>query len=79
MCGMGLLIFRVRDAVALTLSAFLTMSMTQAEVRVSSNSADQQTARLQVGDSVQIDGASSALTFKTVQRDSRCPNRRIDL
>lgn len=73
MCSMGLLILTVRDAVALTLSAALMMSTAQTEVRVSSNSADEQRARLRVGDSVQIDGASSALTFKTVQRDSRCP------
>jgi len=70
---MGLLIFSVRDAIAFSLSASLTMSMAHAEVHVSSNPAQEQTARLRVGDTFQIDGASAALTFKTVQRDSRCP------
>ena len=36
MCSMGLPIFRVSDAIALTLSASLTMSMAHAEVGVSS-------------------------------------------
>jgi hypothetical protein len=71
MCWMGLPIFKVSDAIALTLSASLTMSVTLAGVRVSSEK--EQTARLRVGDVVQIDGSSAALTFKAVTSDSRCP------
>jgi len=51
----------------------MTMSMTHAEVRVSLSSEQEQTARLRVGDVVQIDGSIAALTFKAVTRDSRCP------
>jgi hypothetical protein len=47
--------------------------MAHAEVRVSSSSEQKQTARLRVGDTVQIDGSSATLTFKAVTRDSRCP------
>jgi hypothetical protein len=71
MCWMWLPIFKVSDAIALTLSVSLTMSVTLAGVRVSSET--EQTARLRVGDVVQIDGSSAALTFKAVTRDSRCP------
>ena len=68
---MGLQIFKVSVAIALTLAASLTMSVALAEVRVSSEK--EQTARLRVGDVVQIDGSIAALTFKAVTRDSRCP------
>ena len=68
---MGLPIFKVSVAIALTLAASLTMSVALAEVRVSSE--NEQTARLRVGDVVQIDGSIAALTFKAVTRDSRCP------
>ena len=68
---MGLPIFKVSVAIALTLAASLTMSVALAEVRVSSEK--EQTARLRVGDVVQIDGSIAALTFKAVTRDSRCP------
>jgi len=71
MCWMRLPIFKVSVAIALTLSAFLTMSVALAEVRVSSEK--EQMARLRVGDVVQIDGSIAALTFKAVTRDSRCP------
>jgi hypothetical protein len=70
---MGLPIFKASVAIALTLSASMTMSMAHAEVRVSLSSEQEQTARLRVGDTVQIDGSGAALTFKAVQRDSRCP------
>ena len=62
-----------RTVIALALSASMTMSMTHAEVRVSLSSEQEQTARLRVGDVVQIDGSIAALTFKAVTRDSRCP------
>ena len=68
---MGLPIFKVSVAIALTLAMSLTMSVALAEVRVSSE--NEQTARLRVGDVVQIDGSIAALTFKAVTRDSRCP------
>jgi len=68
---MGLQIFKVSVAIALTLAMSLTMSVALAEVRVSSEK--EQTARLRVGDVVQIDGSIAALTFKAVTRDSRCP------
>ena len=68
---MGLPIFKVSVAIALTLAMSLTMSVALAEVRVSSEK--EQTARLRVGDVVQIDGSIAALTFKAVTRDSRCP------
>jgi len=68
---MGLQIFKVSVAIALTLAASLTMSVALAEVRVSSEK--EQTARLRVGDVVQIDGSGAGMTFKAVQRDSRCP------
>jgi len=68
---MGLQIFKVSVAIRLTLAASLTMSVALAEVRVSSEK--EQTARLRVGDVVQIDGSIAALTFKAVTRDSRCP------
>jgi len=51
----------------------MTMSMTHADVRVSLSSEQEQTARLRVGDTVQIDGSGAGMTFKAVQRDSRCP------
>ena len=72
MCWMGLPIFKASVAIALTLSASLTMSMAHAEVAALS-SEQEQTARLRVGDTVQLDGSGAALTFKAVQRDSRCP------
>ncbi len=62
-----------RTVIALALSASMTMSMTHADVRVSLSSEQEQTARLRVGDVVQIDGSIAALTFKAVTRDSRCP------
>jgi len=65
---MGLPIFGV---IALTLSASLTLSMAHAEVGM--NAAQEQTARLRVGDMIHLDGSAAALTFKAVQRDSRCP------
>ena len=71
MCWMQLPIFGVSAAIALALSASLSMSIALAEVRVSS--AQEQTARLRVGDMVQIDGSDATLTFKAVTRDSRCP------
>ncbi len=77
MCWMELPIFRVSAAIALTLSASLSMSIALAEVRVSS--VQEQTARVRVGDMVQIDDSKATLTFKAVTRDSRCPKgvRRI--
>ena len=65
---MGLPIFGV---IALTLSASLTLSMAHAEVGM--NAAQEQTARLRVGDMLHLDGSAAALTFKAVTRDSRCP------
>jgi hypothetical protein len=67
---MELPIFSASAAIALV-SASLSMSIALAEVRV--RSAQEQTARLRVGDMVQIDGSDATLTFKAVTRDSRCP------
>jgi hypothetical protein len=67
---MELPIFSASAAIALV-SASLSMSIALAEVRVCS--AQEQTARLRVGDMVQIDGSDATLTFKAVTRDSRCP------
>ena len=68
---MELPIFGVSAAIALALSLSLSMSIALAELRESS--AQEQTARLRVGDMVQIDGSDATLTFKAVTRDLRCP------
>ena len=43
------------------------------EARVVAAPAQEQSARLRVGEALRIRGASTSLTFVTVARDSRCP------
>ena len=73
MCWMELPIFRVSAAIALTLSASLTHVDGACGGARELELKQEQTARLRVGDMVQIDGSSATLTFKAVTRDSRCP------
>lgn len=57
----------------LVLAVGLSTVITLSGAHVNTSSAQEQSARLRVGETVRVGGANASLTFEAVQRDSRCP------